>query len=145
MKATVKTSFRIPAEGATQECNHCGAKADASWTSWQCCAYPFGSCDGHMQPLGIEIPVGQECVLLLEKLVYKIRVVDSEGSVHEVEVDAEHIKVPCEVPDCTAESAYDSPRHWCSPHWREWMDCSYAPEDEPAWMKLGDEDEEQTP
>ena len=38
-------------EPATQECSHCGAKAGPTWTSWQCCRYPFGSCDGVMKPL----------------------------------------------------------------------------------------------
>lgn len=36
---------------ATQECDQCGAKAGAEWTSWQCCRYPFGSCDGVMRSL----------------------------------------------------------------------------------------------
>jgi hypothetical protein len=43
-----------PAEATlTQECDQCGAKADAKWTSWQCCRYPFGSCDGKMVPLAV--------------------------------------------------------------------------------------------
>lgn len=34
----------------TRECNQCGARAGSEWKSWQCCRYPFGSCDGEMVP-----------------------------------------------------------------------------------------------